>query len=82
MELTYRRNASELGMADERLHGEGCVDGSDDDLDALAGFSVHPSAESVCLCPADGTDSNLLTLLLCPREGAVSKNSQDRAQAA
>lgn len=50
----YRRNASELGTADERLHGEG----SGDDLDVLTAFSVHRSVEIVCLCPADGRDSS------------------------
>lgn len=66
----------------ECLHGASSGNGPDDKLDALADFSVHRSVDSVCLCPADGTDSSLLTLPLGPRGGAVSKNSQDRAQAA
>lgn len=74
----YRRNASELGTADERLHGEGSGDGAVDDLEALADFSVHRSVESVCLCPADRTDTSLLTLPLCPRGGAASKTHKTR----
>lgn len=63
----------------ECLHGASSGNGPDDKLDALP---VHQSVDFVCLCPADGTDSSLLTLPLAPRGGAVSKNSQDRAQAA
>lgn len=66
----YRRKASEPGMADERLHGEGSGQGPDGERDALAASPGHGSTGSVCLCSAHGSDSSLPTLALGPRGGA------------
>lgn len=74
----YRRNASELGTADKRLHGEGSGDRRDDDLDALAAFSVHRSVESVCLCPADGRDSSSSRSRWVLAEGRCQKTHKTR----
>lgn len=46
----------QLFVTDGHLRGKDSGDGPDNDLD----LSVHRSGESVCLCPADGTDSSRL----------------------